>query len=265
MRVIEALKRVVFPPKCLCCGAFFHPPFEKGHEIPAIPRGDFHAFLSPFLCATCLKEWIPVSSPICTVCGAVFTSREGGDRPCGDCVKHPKRFTAARAVGVYDQSLRIVIHRLKYQGKTQLAAPLGNVLLHALIRIWPPGDIDLIIPMPLHEKRLRHRGFNQAHLLVRGWRNAAERLGVHPESYRIGPDILIRTRMTKPQTGLGKKQRKANIRNAFHVKETKRVDGKRILLVDDVYTTGATVNECARVLRRAGAGRVFALTLARAP
>ncbi len=265
MRVIEALMRVVFPPKCSCCGAFFHPPPERRTENSTIPRGDFHAFLAPFLCVTCLTEIIPVSSPICTVCGAVFTSREGVDRPCGDCLTNPKRFAAARAAGVYDRSLRILIHRLKYQGKTRLAAPLGNVLLHALIRLWSPGDIDRIIPMPLHEKRLRRRGFNQVYLLVRDWGEAGERLGVRQESFRLDPEILIRSRMTKPQTGLGRKQRKANIRNAFRVRDGDRVNGKRILLVDDVYTTGATVNECARVLRKAGAKRVDALTLARAP
>ncbi|MCP4693128.1 MAG: ComF family protein [Desulfobacterales bacterium] len=266
--MIEALTRVIFPPRCSCCGSFFHPPDgerDDSSDSPRIRAGGFHSIFASFLCGPCLRDFIPVSSPICTVCGAVFSSREGGDRPCGDCLNQPKRFAMARASGVYDRSFRILIHRLKYQGKTRLAAPLGALLLHALARSWAPADIDLVIPMPLHHKRLRRRGFNQTHLLVRHWPRAGSGRDASPGAFRVAPGVLVRSRATRPQTGLGKKERRTNIRNAFRVEEAGRVDGKRILLVDDVYTTGATVNECARVLRKAGAKRVDALTLARAP
>lgn len=259
------MMRVVFPPRCACCGALFHPPRGRDVELSTISRGGLRTFFAPFLCKPCLGDVIPVSSPICTMCGAVFTSREGRDRVCGDCMAEPKRFGVARAAGVYDRSFRIIIHRLKFQGKTRLAAPLEKGLFRAMVRMWAPADIDVVIPMPLHEKRLRKRGFNQASLVVRNWRREADRFGGFRDSFRVDSEVLIRSRMTKPQTGLGKKQRMENIRNAFHVGDAERIGGKRILLVDDVYTTGATVNECARVLLKAGAERVDVLTLARAP
>jgi len=151
--------------------------------------------------------------------------------------------------------LLVLVHQLKYRGRTVLGAPLGRLLYAAFVRWFSHDPPDLIIPVPLHARRLRQRGFNQAYQLVRGW-PSRERSG-------IAREVLVRRRPTPPQTGLGRRDRRKNIRGAFTVADGKRIDGKRILLIDDVMTTGATLNECAGVLRSAGAARVDCLTLAR--
>jgi ComF family protein len=114
------------------------------------------------------------------------------------------------------------------------------------------ADADLLVPVPLHPRRLRHRGFNQALLLA----------GAFPEA-EVGRETLARVRYTPPQVGLNPKQRRDNVHKAFAVPRPEEVQGKNVLLIDDLYTTGATVRECARVLRRAGAKRVEVLTVAR--
>ena len=120
----------------------------------------------------------------------------------------------------------------------------------------PAGDIDLVAPVPLHRKRLRQRGFNQAYLLVRRWQL--------PEGTAVVRDLLTRTRDTAPQTGMDRRQRRGNIKNAFCMTRPGQGTGKRVLLVDDVLTTGATAEACAEALIRDGAQRVDVLTPARA-
>ena len=151
-----------------------------------------------------------------------------------------------------------LVHRLKYDGKIQLKGPLGILLLSAYFRYWKRDDIDLIIPVPLHVKRFRKRGFNQSYLLVREW---AKMKFLTPP---VARDVLVRKRWTDSQTGLGRKHRIANIKDAFSISDPSKIIGRKILLVDDVYTTGATVNESSKVLRGAGAEQVDVLTLARA-
>jgi ComF family protein len=148
------------------------------------------------------------------------------------------------------------IHRLKYGRHTSLSQPLSALVRKTFFESWDGTTVDLLIPVPLHLKRLRQRGFNQAHLLIRGW---AKQDGMAFDGL-----TLSRSRWTEPQTALSRKERKKNIRGAFVVKHPERIRGKKIVLVDDVYTTGSTVNECARVLIKAGAAFVDVLTLARA-
>jgi ComF family protein len=157
-----------------------------------------------------------------------------------------------------------LIHNFKYNGKIQLAKPLGAFLFAAFIHYWDICSIDLIIPVPLHIKRLRKRGFNQTFLLIRDWFRIAEDLNIKLSGIQIEKDLLVRNRWTKPQTGLNRKNRLTNIKNAFRIIDPEKVEKKRVLLVDDVYTTGATVNECAKVLLNAAALKVEVLTLARA-
>ena len=139
----------------------------------------------------------------------------------------------------------------------KLFALLGIVLLAAFLHFWDGGDIDLILPVPLHPKRFRQRGFNQAYQLASDWKHIDSGLAAATR-------LLVRRRATAPQTGLGKAQRRHNIRNAFGVQQPEAIRSQRILLIDDVYTTGATADECARVLLQCGAARVDVLTLARA-
>jgi ComF family protein len=169
----------------------------------------------------------------------------------------------ARAFGMYDATLMSLIHRFKYEGKIQLARPLGRLLFEAFIQFWKQDAIDLIIPVPLFKKRFRKRGFNQAYLLVQSWKQFAA-VQTDFKMPRMVTDVLIRHHQTKPQTGLGRKERMTNLKNAFSVSDASIVWGKKILLTDDVYTTGATAHECAGVLLNAGASRVDVLTLARA-
>jgi ComF family protein len=156
------------------------------------------------------------------------------------------RSTAPSALG-------LAVHRYKYAGDVTLAPVLGRLMAE---RCPLTIDHDLIVPVPLHAARLRSRGFNQSLLLA------------HPLARRhrvpIAPFLLARTRETLPQVGLHGRDRRRNIAGAFAIARRARVRDRSILLVDDVYTTGATVNECARVLREAGALRVDVLVLARA-
>ena len=279
-RIVRALREALFPTKCLVCGSFFH---HRSSADDALSTGiylettdtqdivsgrnknlSFDILMSPFLCPTCSSSFLPVESPICPRCGIMFKSRVGEDHVCGECLKSPKRFGTARAPGVYDRALMTLVHRLKYNGKIQLAQPLGILLFFAFISFWDRNSVDLVVPVPLHIKRFRMRGFNQTFLLIRDWPDIAEKFNVEFLDIQIDRDVLVRNRWTEPQTGLDRKKRIANIKNAFSVSDPSKITEKRILLVDDVCTTGATADECAKVLLNSGAKQVDVLTLARA-
>lgn len=166
----------------------------------------------------------------------------------------------ARAAAIYDaaatedQPLKSVLQRYKYNRDVALAAPLGRLLSRACP--LDVADYDVVVPVPLHLSRLRWRGFNQASLLAR---RVARRQQIPVDVF-----ALERARATRPQVELDEKQRRSNVAAAFRVVRADRIRKRRVLLVDDVYTTGSTVNECSRVLRDAGAVRVDVLILARA-
>jgi len=297
-RVGGALKEALFPTQCLVCGSFFHAGMPQCTNLKTLLRrlkgldqdtwdpailthknfvsaeqannhqGNFKNFfmtlMAPFLCTPCSATFLPVESPICSKCGIVFKSRHGEDRVCGDCIEAPKNYGMARSAGIYDQALMSAIHCLKYKGKIQLTRPLGALLFNAFSWYWDKKRIDIIVPVPLHEKKLRIRGFNPSFLLVRNWPRIFEMLDGHLPVIPVDRDILARKKWTAPQTGLGRKERLQNIKNAFVMKDTSKIEGKKILLVDDVYTTGATANECAKVLLKGGSKQVDVLTLARA-
>ena len=252
-RLLHGMGDALFPAKCLGCGR----PFSHNTATPptAYPAG-FSAAMAPYFCLRCRDRWTAVASPLCSRCGLVFKSREGEDHLCGRCLDRPGAFTRARAAGIYDNTLKTAIHALKFKGKVSLAGPLGRLLLDTFRYYWTDGDIDVVAPVPLHRHRFRQRGFNQAYLLVRGW--------ALPEETVVIRDLLVRTRATDAQTGLDRQQRRSNIRNAFSVSRRGQSAGKRVLLVDDVLTTGATADACADALIRDGAKRVDVLTLARA-
>jgi len=290
IRIAKAFKQAIFPMRCLVCGSFFHPEQHRAGDLETwvpgvnssiISRGAiektvlstdysldktpkvFEKLMSPFLCPTCSSEFLPVESPKCSRCGIVFISRQGEDHVCGECIASQKRFQIARSAGVYKYTLMAVIHCLKYKGKIQLARPLGALLFAAFLRFWDKKSVDVIVPVPLHAKKLRMRGFNPSFLLVKNWARIAESSNSKLPDMPVEINVLERRRWTEPQTGLGRKERLANIKNAFNISDYSKIAGKKILLVDDVYTTGATVNECAKVLLKGGAGHVDVLTLAR--
>lgn len=255
-RLFDTLKDALFPPVCKACGAFFHPAGSARQWTEVVPgaEGDnrFARLMAPHLCAACSRQFTAADSPLCLRCGLVFKSRFGEDRVCGECLAAEKPFGMARSAGVYDQAMMAVIHAYKYGARIELARPFSQMLKAVFQHHWPKGSIDLVLPVPLHPQRLRSRGFNQAYLMVRSWGKIVAR------------DVLRRRQVTPPQTGLGRKERFANVRGAFTVADPRAVEGRRLLLVDDVYTTGATVSECAGVLKKSGALRVDVLTVARA-
>lgn len=201
---------------------------------------------------------------MCARCGCRFDSEHSVDHLCGRCQSDPFEFAKARSAGVYDRALKALICVYKYQRRPELAAPLARLLWGTLLRHWDPGEIDLLIPVPLHRRRLRERGFNQAELMLRHWPGMAHPGEASPKQGQLAFDVLIRNRYTLSQTGLDKCQRAANVAQAFRLTSCDAVRDRVILLVDDVFTTGATADACARVLKQAGAAAVHLLTLARA-
>lgn len=226
---------LLFPPTCLGCG--------KG--LPSSRP--------PLFCPVCQGQITLITPPLCTCCGRPLPDAAGGGHTCGRCLAKPPAFRRARALLLYDGPLAEAIHRFKYQGET---AGLASFAHFAQTAALPDLSLpDLILPVPLHPKRLRRRGFNQAQWLAQAF---------FPEQRgQLRPDLLLRLRHTAPQTGMSGKERRRNLKNGFGVTRAELIRGKSILLVDDVYTTGSTVNECARVLLRAGAATVEVLTLAR--
>lgn len=162
----------------------------------------------------------------------------------------------ARALGAYEGSLQEAIHHWKYEGKMNLTLFFAEWMTEGVKRYWEPDFFDLLIPVPLHPQRLRERGFNQALLLVK---ELSRRTGI---PYR--KTLLQKKKPTVPQVNLSGSEREKGLRGAFQVIGKEELIGKSILLVDDVYTTGATVNECSKVLSREGAKRIDVLTLAHA-
>ncbi|MBU0574595.1 MAG: ComF family protein [Candidatus Margulisbacteria bacterium] len=190
----------------------------------------------------------------CHVCGAL--TREAF---CMDCFKQVK-FLAPSAfvhsVAEYEGALKRAIWRFKFDRKKELADPLGYLLAKYANRHLSLKNMHMIVPVPLHEKRLRQRGYNQSELLCRQLTKYYNIPTVHRSLYRV--------RDTMPQFELNKRERFSNIRGAFAVNGKEPVKGKNILLVDDIYTTGMTVSECTSMLKRSGASSVHVLTLSRA-
>jgi len=231
--LLAAVKDLVFPPHCLGC------------ERPLASSRP------PLLCPDCLAELAWIRSPRCSCCGLPFDA--GGDHLCGDCLAGNFAFDRARSLWRYQPPVSALILALKFKGQLTGIASLAR--LAAESESLDLGEPDLILPVPLWLDRLRGRGFNQALVLARGcfpaWRK------------RIRVQVLARTRATPPQSSLSGEQRRQNLRRAFSLADPSAVAGRRILLVDDVFTTGSTLNECSRILRGAGAARIEAFTLAR--
>ena len=263
-RLKAALLDVVFPPKCMVCGRLY--PSEAFGSDPGMledtPPQAFSRIMAPFFCPKCRDDFTCADGPLCSHCGKGLHNHDGREPVCESCRSRPRPFNKVRAFGIYDGSLKTALHQLKYRAKTHLAQPLGRLLFDAFLRQWPDMDIDLVVPVPLHRRKFRQRGFNQAFLLIRKWPDLAAEKGFAFPPGMIQKSILKRIRETDTQVGMNRGTRRTNIRHAFTLGGAVDVSGKKILLVDDVYTTGATADECAGTLRHAGAARVDVLTLA---
>jgi len=237
---LDALSSVFFPAPCRICGAILT-----------------NASLIP-ICEPCLNGFVAVPDPMCQRCGRPFISAVAGEalQPlCRLCRHELFAFQRARSFGVYDDALSSAIVLLKYEGVRRLGEWFAARLADMVGRDPKAWQADIVIPVPLHPDRLRERGYNQAELLARP---LAKRLGL-----KFGSYLLVRTRPRPEQLVLSRTERWSSVRGAYATREGAAVDNLRILLVDDVLTTGATLDSCSRALRKAGADAVLALTIAR--
>jgi ComF family protein len=235
-RALFGLLDAVLPPRCLACGAIVE---SQGR-----------------LCAGCWRSLTFLGPPQCRLCGYPLPHAVPDAPLCGACAVEPPAFDRARAALRYDEGARSLILAFKHADRTDSAPAFGRWLARAGAELL--AGADLIAPVPLHRWRLLKRGYNQAAILARA---LAREAGV-----ALVPDLLQRRRATPSQQGLSGQARLANVTPAAfrpHPWHKARLDGRRVVLVDDVMTTGATVGACARVLRRAGAVEVDVLTLAR--
>jgi ComF family protein len=225
----------VLPARCLGCGALVD---RQGS-----------------LCPSCWSGIDFLGAPLCACCGMPFEQNVGEGALCGGCIGRPPKFARARAVFRYDDSSRRLVLGFKHGDRLHGAPAYGKWMARAGAALL--ADASMIAPVPLHWTRLFRRRYNQSALLAAV---LARESGVP-----LVPDLLIRRRRTPPQGRLSAVERRRNMRGAFALNKrfAKRVGGRRVLLVDDVFTTGATVGACARVLLAAGAAGVDVITLAR--
>jgi len=245
--VATALFATLFPADCRICGN----PLRNISRLP--------------VCDECLSAMRPVAGGLCSICGERLDGlhpllSENRDALCGLCRRMEPPFVKAAAYGSYEGGLRELIHLLKYDYVRPAANVLGRMLAEAVSDLQPffADGAVLVVPVPLYRQKFRQRGFNQAELIARS------ALKLLPTTrLELRSSLLERTRETRSQIGLSRHQRRENMRGAFAVAERSQVAGREILVVDDVFTTGTTVSECARVLRRAGASKVYVATVAR--
>lgn len=221
--------RILFPESCPVCE---RP--SRDHKTAPI-------------CSPCWQAIEPYYGPICDICGKPLASEVS--RTCSDCLKSKPAFTWARSFGLYEGTLKESLHHLKYYGIRRLAKPLSEMMF----TIHLP-QADAMIPVPLHKKKLRKKEFNHSALLARYL------------SYNTGIPLvlnsLVKIKDTAPQVGLNARQRRGNLKGSFKVVKRNSIEGKNIVLVDDVFTTGTTARECSRLLMKAGAKNIYVLLLA---
>ncbi len=227
---------LLLPPTCLLCVGRLEP-----------DNGD--ASLSD----ACQSNMTALGDAFCRRCAQPYPTPYATDHLCGQCLQRPPPFSCVHATGRYLGGIAEAIHRLKYRNQLPLAKPLSGRLTRMLSDV-PGNRPELIVPVPLHPRRLRQRGYNQALELSRP---LASTLGIP-----IDAQVLQRTRHTPSQQGLSAAERRGNLRNAFQL--SCPVENRNILLIDDVMTTGETVRECARVLLAGGAAEVRVAVIARA-
>lgn len=209
-----------------------------------------------YLCRRCLELLIFIEDPVCDVCGLPLFGEITRRAVCPDCRGSRPSFRKARSAFIFSGSARDMVLRYKYGRETYLSSPLARWMAGVVRRAFDRGALDLIASVPIHPRKSRERGFDQARLLAG---RLSRLIGVP-----LARKVLIRRNYSPSQTRLSRAERRKNIASVFAVKDRDYFKGKRVLLVDDVYTTGATANECSRVLVKAGAAAVDVLTAARA-
>lgn len=232
--VLKPLVDLVLPPRCPGCGVLVEDDLQ--------------------FCGDCWNALRFISVPACTACGKPFAQGRDDDLVCAECLAHPPLHDGIKAAVLYDDLSRSIVLRLKHGCKIGLA----RLVAKHLERHLPADGSDVVlVPVPLHRWRLWRRGFNQSILIARAL--AAKR------SLKIETDVLRRTRATPPLKGMTRQQRAVAVRGVFDIPAAQRdrIAGRHVLLIDDVYTTGATANACVRLLKKAGAARVTIFCWAR--
>ena len=233
MKIFSLFKEILYPEniKCIVCN-------EEIFTSDAFS-----------ICPKCLDKLSFLNDKICKICGVKIF---GEGNLCERCVKNEyKEIKLARAVFEYDENLKILIHKLKYDNQKFLAKPLSNILYNYFTHRDEINDVDIIIPIPLHEKRLKQRGYNQTELLLQSFK----------ETNLIRTDIVKRVKDTPTQTKLTKEERMENLKDAFEIVDKDEIKNKRILIVDDIFTTGSTALTLAKLLVKNKAKSVKCLTL----
>ncbi len=233
--VVTSVLTVFFPRQCDFCGS----------SLP-----DSRPLT---LCTECIPTLRWIVDPVCERCGSPFTE----DHPattCRRCLRSPPPYDRARFAVQYEGRLRDTLLRFKYGANLNLRRVLAQVLLDAFEQWYCAADFDLVVPVPVHRSKLRSRGFNQAVILAA---DLAEAAGI-----LMCRRTLVKVRATRPQVGLSRAERISNLSGSFGVSGAARVRGRRILLVDDVSTTGTTISEATRTLKAAGAASISAMILA---
>jgi ComF family protein len=232
-RALKPVLDFALPPRCPGCGAVTEAP---------------HRF-----CLTCWSALTFLGEPCCARCALPFAYGSGADALCGSCLAEPPAFDRLRAAVAYGDISREVALKLKYGGRPGIAETMARFMARHLA----PADGTIVAPVPLHRWRIWRRGYNQSALIAAA---LARRAGLETRL-----DLLRRVKRTPPLRGMGPRERRDAVRGAFRVDPEKKaaVKGRPVLLIDDVYTSGATANACAGALRRAGAARIEILCWAR--
>ena len=239
MSFIKEIINFILPPRCYFCGKVLHE--------------------DKCLCDECISKIEFLNKAICYKCGDPLFADDGADAKkllCGSCLKSKNKmiFRMMRSAYLYDDFSKKLILDFKFNDKTDLASFLAKMLYVAGKDIFAEG-VDLIVPVPLHYTRLIRRRYNQSALL-------AKELG-KLTGIEVNYKSLIKRRITKPQTECDGNERLKNVKDAFYIKNVEKIKSKRILLVDDVLTTGSTLNECGKALKKAKPKSIDALTVAR--
>ena len=235
--IFNNISNIIFPPQCISCANILKPSKEE------------------IFCLTCREQIKYLTRSLCPICGMAFLNSPSESHLCGNCLENKPYFSCARAVASYETIILDTIHQFKYSRDLSIGSALASFLAAFSFPDFEFQVSAILVPVPLHIKKLRERGFNQSLILA----NALSK----KKRIEVNFSLLKRHKSTLTQTGLNKKEREQNIKGAFEVSDKKIISGKNVILIDDVYTTGATLNECAKTLMKAGAGKVAALTLAR--
>ncbi len=227
--IFNSILNLIFPSSCPVCNL----PSNNYATVP--------------ICKECWSEIRSYKGNSCSICSKILGLEDISI--CAECYRERPFFKKVLFFGLYDGVLKEAIHLYKFSGFKRLSRPISNLLSNMEI-----PDADLIVPVPLTKRRLKERGFNQSYLLARHLSRIFKVKSMN--------NLLVKTKETAPQSTLTKKERLRSLKHAF--KSTERIDNKRVIILDDVFTTGTTLNECARVLLNSGAEEVYCLVVARA-